>query len=204
MADLNDLLESYYDEIDPASRLRLLEEYLAAAGASDPAGAYRKALYEYRCTDPANPERKVDKFMLAFLDYLYLFRSSKVFPSRHVKEVLKTLRGLELDEKVHTDPLFAEAFSLEIRNAVKRYFDTCKSDSYHRKFFGVTASNADEKEKQRCLDAFRMSYGLAERLGIEEEMALFCRAVGDEYRLSRADGLTLKEAYRNYTKGAKG
>ena len=29
MADLNDLLESYYDEIDPASRLRLLEEYLA-------------------------------------------------------------------------------------------------------------------------------------------------------------------------------
>lgn len=146
MADLNDLLESYYDEIDPASRLRLLEEYLAAAGDSDPAGAYRKALYEYRCTDPANPERKVDKFMLAFLDYLYLFRSSKVFPSRHVKEVLKTLRGLELDEKVHTDPLFAEAFSLEIRNAVKRYFDTCKSDSYHRKFFGVTASNADEKE----------------------------------------------------------
>ena len=94
MAELNDLLESYYDEIDPASRLRLLEEYLAAAGDSDPAGAYRKALYEYRCTDPANPERKVDKFMLAFLDYLYLFSSSKVFPSRHVKEVLKTLRGL--------------------------------------------------------------------------------------------------------------
>ena len=200
MADLDDLLESYYDEIDPGKRWTILEEYLAAAGDSDPAASYRKALYEYRNTDPANPERKVDRFMLAFLDYLYLFKSSRVLPARHVKETLKTLHGLELDGRVRTDPLFAEAFSLEVRNAVKRYFETCKSDSYHRKFFGVTASNAEEKEKQRCFDAWRMSYGLAERLGIEEEMALFCQAVSDEYRLSRADGLSLKEAYRNYKK----
>ena len=200
MDDLNDLLESYYDEIDPDARIKILEEYLADAGASDSAAAYRKALYEYRYIDPANPDRKVDRFMLAFLDYLYLFKSSRVLPARHVKETLKTLHKLELDERVHTDPLFAQALSLEIRNAVKRYFETCKSDSYHRKFFGVTASNADEKEKQRCFDAWRMSYGLAERLGIEEEMALFCQAVSDEYRLSRADGLSLKEAYRNYKK----
>ena len=200
MDDLNDLLESYYDEIDPDARIKILEEYLADAGASDPAAAYRKALYEYRYIDTANPDRKVDRFMLAFLDYLYLFKSSRVLPARHVKETLKTLHKLELEERVHTDPLFAQALSLEIRNAVKRYFETCKSDSYHRKFFGVTASNADEKEKQRCFDAWRMSYGLAERLGIEEEMALFCQAVSDEYRLSRADGLSLKEAYRNYKK----
>ena len=200
MADLDDLLESYYDEIDPGKRWTILEEYLASEDNCDPAAAYRKALYEYRCIDSANPERKVDRFMLAFLDYLYLYRSSRVFPARHVKETLKTLHSLELDDRVHTDPLFAEALSLEIRNAVKRYFETCKSDNYHRKFFGVTASNADEKEKQRCFDAWRMSYGLAEHLGIEEEMALFCRAVSDEYRLSRADGLSLKEAYRSYKK----
>ena len=145
MDDLNDLLESYYDEIDPDARIKILEEYLADAGDSDPAAAYRKALYEYRYIDTANPDRKVDRFMLAFLDYLYLFKSSRVLPARHVKETLKTLHKLELDERVHTDPLFAQALSLEIRNAVKRYFETCKSDSYHRKFFGVTASNADEK-----------------------------------------------------------
>lgn len=200
MDDINDLLESYYDEINPDARIKILKEYLADAGNSDPAASYRKALYEYRYIDTANPDRKVDRFMLAFLDYLYLFKSSRVLPARHVKETLKTLHKLELDERVHTDPLFAQALSLEIRNAVKRYFETCKSDSYHRKFFGVTASNADEKEKQRCFDAWRMSYGLAERLGIEKEMALFCQAVSDEYRLSRADGLSLKEAYRNYKK----
>ena len=55
MDDLNDLLESYYDEIDPDSRIKILEEYLTDAGDSDPAAAYRKALYEYRYIDPANP-----------------------------------------------------------------------------------------------------------------------------------------------------
>ena len=53
MADFSDLLESYYEEIDPDKRKKTLDEYLAAAGDSDPAAAYRKALYEYRFVDPA-------------------------------------------------------------------------------------------------------------------------------------------------------
>ncbi len=198
MADLSDLLESYYEEIDPAKRRKILDEYIAAAGDSDPAASYRKALYEYRNVDPADPQRKLDRFMLAFLDFLYLYRSSRILPGRYVKEVETTIGSLELDERDHTDPLFAEAFSLEVRNAARRYFETCKTDGYHRKFFGITASTPEEKEKQRCIDVWRMSYGLAERLGLEEEMDLFCRALSEAYRLSRVDGLTLAEAYRSY------
>ena len=200
MADFSDLLESYYEEIDPDKRKKTLDEYLAAAGDSDPAAAYRKALYEYRFVDPApaDPRRKLDRFMLAFLDFLYLYRSSRVLPGRYVKEVEATIGALELDERVHTDPLFAEAFNLEVRNAARRYFDTCKTDGYHRKFFGIAASKPEEKEKQRCIDVWRMSYGLAERLDLEEEMDLFCRALSEAYRLSRVDGLTLTEAYRSY------
>ena len=198
MADLSDLLESYYEEIDPTRRKKILDEYLAAAGDSDPAAAYRKALYEYRYVDPADPQKKLDRVMLAFLDFLYLYRSSRVLPGRYVKEVQATIKALELDEKVHADPLFAEAFGMEIRNAARRYFETCKTDGYHRKFFGITASKPEEKEKQRCIDVWRMSYGLAERLGLEEEMDLFCRALSEAYRLSRVDGLTLTEAYRSY------
>ena len=175
MADFSDLLESYYEEIDPDKRKKTLDEYLAAAGDSDPAAAYRKALYEYRFVD-----------------------SSRVLPGRYVKEVEATIGALELDERVHTDPLFAEAFNLEVRNAARRYFDTCKTDGYHRKFFGIAASKPEEKEKQRCIDVWRMSYGLAERLDLEEEMDLFCRALSEAYRLSRVDGLTLTEAYRSY------
>ena len=198
MADLNDLLESYYEEIDPAKRRNILDAYIAAAGGSDPAASYRKALYEYRYVDPADPQKKLDRVMLAFLDFLYLYRSSRVLPGRYVKEVQATIKALELDEKVHADPLFAEAFGMEIRNAARRYFETCKTDGYHRKFFGITASKPEEKEKQRCIDVWRMSYGLAERLGLEEEMDLFCRALSEAYRLSRVDGLTLTEAYRSY------
>ena len=198
MADLSDLLESYYEEIDPAKRRNILDEYIAAAGGSDPAASYRKALYEYRYVDPADPQKKLDRVMLAFLDFLYLYRSSRVLPGRYVKEVQATIKALELDEKVHADPLFAEAFGMEIRNAARRYFETCKTDGYHRKFFGITASKPEEKEKQRCIDVWRMSYGLAERLGLEEEMDLFCRALSEAYRLSRVDGLTLTEAYRSY------
>lgn len=200
MAELNDLLESYYDEIDPARRLAILNEYLAAAGDSDPAAAYRKQLYEYRHVDPANPGRTMDKFMLAFLDYLYLFRNSAFLPARNVKETTKILKGLEQDERVHTDPLFEEAFSLEVRNAALRYFDTTKTERYHRKFFGFVASKGDEREKQRCIDMWRLSYGLAERLGLEKEMGVFCQAVSDEYKLSRPDGMSLQEAYSYYTK----
>jgi hypothetical protein len=94
----------------------------------------------------------------------------------------------------------ADAFRMEVRNAVRRYFDTCKSDSYHKKFFGIQHSTADEKETQRCLDTWRMSVGVANRLGLNEEMALFCQAVDEEYRLSRADGLSVEEAYRKYKK----
>ena len=39
MADLTELLESYYEEIDPANRKKILGEYLTAAGDSDPAAA---------------------------------------------------------------------------------------------------------------------------------------------------------------------
>ena len=77
-----------------------------------------------------------------------------------------------------------------------RYFDTCKADTYHRKLLGITASSAAEKEMQRCVDTWQMSQGLAERLHIQDDMELFCRAVSEEYQASREDGMTLEEAYR--------
>ena len=200
MADLNTLLESYYEEIDPASRLQVLNEYLAAAGDSDPAASYRKELYEFRHVDPRDPSRKLDRFLMTFLNFLYVYKNSRFLPGRYVKEVEVAVKDLEHDEKVHSDPQFADAFIMEVRNAAKRYFDTCKTDGYHRKFFGIAPSKADEKEKHRCLETWRMSYGLAQRMGLEDEMALYNKAISDEYRLSRVDGLSLEDAYRFYGK----
>ena len=200
MADQNELLENYYEELDPDKRRVLLDEYLSGAPSEDPAAEYRKVLFDYRYTDPKDPERRVDNYMWALLSLMYTHRGSVIFPHRNVKEVRRIMKDLERDERVHTDECFAEAFMLEVRNAVRRYFDTCKSDNYHKKLFGMTHSSSDEKEKQRCIDTWKMSAGLAQRVGLEDEMSLFNRAVAEEYRLSRADALTLEEAYRNYKK----
>ena len=200
MADQNELLENYYEELDPDKRRVLLDEYLSGAPSEDPAAEYRKVLFDYRYTDPKDPERRVDNYMWALLSLMYTHRGSVIFPQRNVKEVRRIMKDLEQDERVHTDECFAEAFMLEVRNAVRRYFDTCKSDNYHKKLFGMTHSSSDEKEKQRCIDTWKMSAGLAQRVGLEDEMSLFNRAVAEEYRLSRADALTLEEAYRNYKK----
>ena len=200
MADQNELLENYYEELDPDKRRALLDEYLSGAPSEDPAAEYRKVLFDYRYTDPKDPERRVDNYMWALLSLMYTHRGSVIFPQRNVKEVRRIMKDLEQDERVHTDECFAEAFMLEVRNAVRRYFDTCKSDNYHKKLFGMTHSSSDEKEKQRCIDTWKMSAGLAQRVGLEDEMSLFNRAVAEEYRLSRADALTLEEAYRNYKK----
>ena len=200
MADQNELLENYYEELDPDRRRVLLDEYLSGSPSDDPAAEYRKVLFDYRYTDPRDPERRVDNYMWALLSLMYTHRGSVIFPQRNVKEVRRIMKDLEQDERVHTDERFAEAFMLEVRNAVRRYFDTCKSDNYHKKLCGMTHSSSDEKEKQRCIDTWKMSAGLAQRVGLEDEMSFFNRAVAEEYRLSRADALTLEEAYRNYKK----
>ena len=196
----SELLESYYEELDPVKRLEYLNAYEEAAGSDDPVLPYRKGLYSYRYTDPKDPSRKIDHFMMALLTFMYLFKRGVIFPGLYTKEVRGIIKDMERDERVHTDEDMADAFKMEVRNAVRRYFDTCKSDAYHKKFFGIQHSTADEKETQRCIDTWRMSAGVADRLGLKEEMALFNKAVDEEYRLSRADGLSVEEAYRKYKK----
>ena len=201
MADRNELLEAFYEEIDPDKRLALLNEYKEAVSEEeDPLLPYRVRLYDYRYKDPKDSSRRVDNYLMAILTFMFLYKDSRILPFRNVKETLRTVKDMQQDERVLTDDQYAEAFMMEVRNSVRRYFDTCKSDSYHKKFFGISHSSAEEKEKQRCIDAWKMSTGIAGRLKLAAEMDLFCRAVAEEYRLSRVDGMTLEEAYRNYKK----
>ncbi len=201
MTDRNELLEAFYEEIDPDKRSALLKEYQnAVSEEEDPVLPYRVKLCEYRYKNPKDPAKKVDNYLMALLTFMYLYKDSRILPGRNVREVLRTIKDMQQDERVLTENQYAEAYMMEVRNSVRRYFDTCKSDSYHKKFFGISHSSADEKEKQRCIDTWKMSAGLAERLKLAAEMDLFCRAVAEEYRLSRADGMTLEEAYGNYNK----
>ena len=41
MTDLTEMLDSYYEELDPDRRRSIYSEYLAAGGSSDPVSDYR-------------------------------------------------------------------------------------------------------------------------------------------------------------------
>ena len=120
MADRSELLENYYEELDPDKRRSLLDQYLSGSAPDDPVDRYRSALYDYRYTNPKEPGRKVDNYMWALLSLMYTHRESLIFPGRNVKAVRRIMKDLAQDERVHTDERFAEAFTLEVRNAVRR------------------------------------------------------------------------------------
>ena len=117
----SELLESYYEELDPVKRLEYLNAYEEAAGSDDPVLSYRKGLYSYRYTDPKDPSRKVDHFMMALLTFMYLFKRGVIFPGLYTKEVRGIIKDMEGDERVHSDENMADAFRMEVRNAVRRY-----------------------------------------------------------------------------------
>ena len=121
MADRNELLEAFYEEIDPDKRLALLNEYKeTVSGEEDPLLSYRVRLYDYRYKDPKDPARKVDNYLMAILTFMFLYKDSRILPGRNVKEALRTVKDMQQDERVLTDDQYAEAFMLEVRNSVRR------------------------------------------------------------------------------------
>ena len=55
-----------------------------------------------------------------------------------------------------------------------------------------------------CKDAWQMSVGVSERLGLEEEMRVWIRAVTDEYAMTDPKGLErLKEYHEKETAGKR-
>ena len=48
MTERSELLESYYEELDPSRRRDILASYEEAEGADDPVLSYRKDLMSYR------------------------------------------------------------------------------------------------------------------------------------------------------------
>lgn len=203
MEDLHPILQKFYMEIDPEIRSGYLSSYgQEGAAAEDPAAAYRQELFTARHVHPKKSSQPFDRFLWNLITMLALYRTPGLFPKRHKKEVLSTLRAMQLDARPLQDEACEEALYLEYRNAVRRYFSTCRSGAYGSRLFGMVASKEEDREQQRCIDTWSFSYGLAELTGVEQEpeMQLFCRAVNDEYCASVTNAASLKEAYAGYSR----
>ena len=224
MTELHPLLQDFYEEIEPKKRHNHLKEYLeAAGGAKTPADEYRVALFNSRHADsnkpgslgllgmskarakktdtPAGPAvltppGEMDAFLRVILVLLTIYKNPGFFPKKNIKEVLSLMDTLMLDDRASNDQDCQEAFYLEMRNAVKRFFSTCHDSSYGRKLLGLSASSNEEKERLRCFDTWGFSFGIARLLQLEQELDILCRAANDEYCASAPDAESLESAYK--------
>ena len=187
---------AFYQELEPKKRLAMFDE-LQMTEADDGANEFRKKLLEERYTDPKEPHREVDRFLWQCLNLPYLYRSAKLLSFGSKKEAQKTVDALLLPQAAQYGEAGERALYWEIRNAAKRYFSTCSGKSYRRKFFGLMSASEEEQVYQTCRDAWEMSYGVARKVGLEDEMAVFCQAVRDEYA---ATGDKAAERFAEYDK----
>lgn len=199
--EMHPLLQEYYDETDPDKRRKCLEKYETdPAAASDPSGKYRRDLFEARYVDPKKPARTVDRFLWNIMSFSAIYKTPGLFPKHHKKEVLSALRNMQLDEKLLNDPACEDALYREYRNAVHRYYATCSESSYAGGFFGLIPAKPEKRASQCCIDIWSFSYGIAGMVGLEQEMALFCRAANDEYCILVPGTASLEEAYKRVSK----
>ncbi len=224
MLELHPLLQDFYNEIDPKKRHKHLCAYIdAVGGVKDPADEYRVALFNNRHSDfntpgslglfgiskarakkaaaasspavPA-PPGETDAFLRVILILITIYKNPGFFPKKNKKEVLSSVASLMLNDSVSRGQNCDEAFYLEARNAIKRFFSTCHDSSYGRKLLGFATSNDEEKERLRCFDTWSFSYGIARLLDLEQEMDLLCRAANDEYCASFDGAESLESNYK--------
>ena len=161
---------------------------------------------DHKAADSADPAAPLppgegDLFLREIITLLSICKNAGFRPQKYRNTVLKSLRALRLEEipgREGTDEARAEALYLELRNTVRRYFSTCHSSSYGRKLLGFNTSDDRDKERLRCLDTWNFSFGIADLLGLREEMDLLCRAANDEYVASAPEAESLESAFKAF------
>ena len=184
----------YYRETDPKIRARMLPELLADEP-DDGAGPYRLLLFKARHEDPEDPEKEIDRYLWNCVNFAQIYRSSRFFKKNAGKEVRKAMAEMELPQAASKDPGKELAAYWEIRNAAARYLRTCSDSGYRRTLFGMMSSGEADRADQICKDIWEMTTGLALRLGLEEELWLWIRAVQDQYCSAFPDGQSRLLAY---------
>ena len=170
---------AYYRDDDPAYRRRMLDE-LCMLEPDDGANAFRLWLYKARYEDAARPGQPVDRFLFQCVNFVQLYGTARIFRRSAAKEVRESLALMGFGRLAEFGGAGERALYWELRNAVARYFRTCESPGYRRGVFGLVGAG-ESRGAHVCRDAWEMSLGLARRTGLEDEMALWNRAVTDGY-----------------------
>ena len=193
MYQMSPVWQEYYIQLEPDRRKELLHRLLKEE-ADDGANAVRQKLFSLRYMEEGKTEPSVDRWLWACVNFVQVFSTSRFLKRGGRKEVEQFLDSSGYREALSAGERGETALYWEIRNAAKRYFKTCMGSEYRRSLFGLLSPNASDQKRQMCLEVWRMTEGLEKRLGMQEELKLWTKAVQDEYRTTDPSASTrLKE-----------
>lgn len=176
----NETWQEFYKELDPVKRQNLYKKISRASG-DDGANKIRKELLDWRYTDPKKPDKNVDKGIWEMVLMPAHVRGFLAFSGNCKKQIFESLGKLQINEETMADEVLKSAVYWEVRNIARRFYDTCNSPKYGRKFFGMTESSWDEKLDRMSRDLWTMAEFVPQKFKLENEMKVFSDAVLDEF-----------------------
>lgn len=179
--------DNYFSEINPKSRQKLLNQYSETYPQDTNIQLYQK-LWKLRYTDPKNSKQNIDSFLWQIVNVICLYRVSKHFSRGTEKEINTAMDSLGFSFASEYGKTGNDILYLEFRNAAKRYFGTCDSKAYGKKFMGIVSMKDDERTNKVAREVWQLTEGLPQKFNTDEKMELFCKAVHDEFICEYSDG----------------
>lgn len=185
--------DAYYEETDPERRRELLLDGCGAAP-SDRLNALRISLWNLRYTDPKDEKHRVDRLLWQCVNLLCIYKMSgpPFLRKNGAGEIREALRTMGFEQAAAFGEAGSGELYREFRNGARRYFSvSAEGKSYRKKYFGLAAMNGRECTEKLARDAWRLSDGVKIRFSVGEELAVFSRAVKDEFFAYAGDAQAL-------------
>lgn len=189
------LKEQYYAQLEPEIRKGLLDRLLTEEP-DDGGNAYRKELFELRHGGVKTDGMMPDRMLWQCLNLAELWQAHYLFKRMARKEITADLDALGYARAVSGGRAGEDALYREIRNAASRYFKTCADPGYRRVLFGLMSTSERDRKQQMCMDVWKMTEGITQKYGMEEKLAVWNRAVTDQYLFEVPEGRALLEKVR--------
>ncbi len=200
MYEISPAWMEFYRELEPEARAEILERLLNEEP-DDGSNTCRKKLFSKRYMEGNNPKPSVDRYLWQCVNFVQLYDTSRLLKKGARKELKAFLAGSGYDESMEAGMEGEKALYWEIRNAAKRFFKTCKGTEYRRSLFGLLSPGKTDQANQMTIDTWKMTEGVGRRLGMEDHLSLWTKAVLDEYR--QADPLA-EDRMRKYASSQEG
>ena len=183
MEKISPVWNEYYREPEPDRRRRIFEK-LAAEYPDPELDGCRQRVFTLRHAGGTGKDLETDRYLWQCVNFIQLYDTSRLFKRGARKEVESFLREGGYDEMLRLDSAGETALYWEIRNAAGRYFKTCAGPEYRKVLFGLISTGDADRKKQIARDAWKMTRGLTQRLGLGGRLDVWNRAVLDEYDLT--------------------